>query len=428
VLSHLDCKVAAVHSRERRPRKVARRWGVPWWTAVMLIGIGLAGCGSSASSTTTAPASHHTNTGGTQASTSAWHTSSVSTSGSGEFDRAVCPAAADCWAVANLDVGGKSSAQIFHLSAGQWTQATTPSATSLYGIACPSTTDCWAVGALVPSGSQNAATLIEHYDGQSWQAVSSPNAPNFPESGLSGVGCSSSQSCWAVGEGDDPSQDPTTGHLLLLHYDGKAWSIASAPSQQQEQQSDNGAYVECPSMQQCMLLYNYGTSGGQSNAEEGAIYDGRTWRSLQVPDGILIQGASCPGVNNCYAIGGTSFNNPGTTESLYHFDGSNWTPGPELTSTAGVSWSALACVPGTSDCWAGGGGPVTEGDTTPVVLSRLVGGNWVDANPPQVVGDLQDIFCASTSSCVAVGDAMSNSGSSTSGSNNGTPLVLRLGS
>jgi hypothetical protein len=353
----------------------------------------------------------------------------VSAPGSGEFDRVVCPTGGACWAIANLDVSGNSSAQIFHLDGGQWSQATTPSAAHLSGIACPSATDCWAVGANVPSGSQNAVTLIEHFDGQSWQAVPSPNAPNFPESRLTGVGCASPQSCWAVGEGQDPSQDPTAGQLLLQHYDGKSWSTASAPSQQHEQQSGNGAYLECPSSQQCILLYNYGTSGGQSNAEDGAIYDGHTWQSLQVPDGILIQGASCPGVNDCYAIGGTSFNNPGTTESLYHFDGSSWTPGPALPATSGVSWSALGCVSETSDCWAGGGGPVTDGGTTPVVLAHLVGGNWVDANPPQVVGELQDVFCTSASSCVAVGDAVSNTGSSTtSGSNNSAPLVLRLGS
>jgi hypothetical protein len=362
----------------------------------------------------------------------------VSVSGSGEFDRVVCPAARECWAIANLDVAGNSAAQVFHLSGGQWTRASSPAASSLYGIACPSTTDCWAVGAQVPTGSQNALALIEHFDGQSWRAVSSPNAPGFPESGLSGIACSSSQSCWAVGEGDDPSQNPTTGHMLLLHYDGQSWTIATAPSGQQEQQSGNGAYVDCPSAEQCILLYNYGTSGGQSDAEDGAIYDGRSWRRLPVPAGILLQGASCPRTNDCYAIGGTDFNGPGRTESLYHFDGSGWTHGPQLPATDGVSWSALGCAPGTDDCWAGGGGPVTQGDTVPVVLAHLMGGSWAVANSPQIIGELQDIFCRAAGSCVAVGDrsastnaptqtAPTGTGGTPAESSSAAPLVLALG-
>ena len=425
----------ALHSRIGGDH--ARRWGLricQVMSAALMVAT-VAGCGSATSSSSSSSTSRGPATAGTQPPASGWRNIMISASGSGEFDRVTCPATGDCWAIANLDVGGNSTAQIFHFAGGRWSQSVTPSATSLYGITCPSATECWAVGARVPSGSQNAVTLIEHFDGNSWQAVSSPNRATSEESGLSGVGCNSSQSCWAVGE-DDTGQ---IGQFLLLHYDGRSWSTASAPSQQQEQQSGNGAYIECPSSRQCVLLYNYGTSGGESNTEDGAIYNGHSWRSLHVPSGVLIQGASCPSVNDCYAIGGVDFNGPGTTESIYHFNGNAWTSGSQLPATEGVSWSALTCAPGTSDCWAGGGAPVTEGDPTHVVLAHLVGGNWAVPNYPQIVGDLQDIFCGSTSSCVAVGEQLTSSGPSTQAappsettgtpaeSSNAAPLVLTLG-
>jgi hypothetical protein len=222
----------------------------------------------------------------------------------------------------------------------------------------------------------------------------------------------------------------------MLHYDGRSWSIATVPSPPQYGQSGTD-FLDCPSSSQCVLLYNYQTSGGQGATEAGAIYDGRTWNSLTVPKGILIQGASCPGTNDCYAIGGTSFDNPGLTEDLYHFNGSAWTDGPQLPSPSGGVWTALGCAIGSGACWAGGGAAVSQGDPTTAVLAQFVGGRWLKASPPLVVGEVADIFCNTSTSCVAVGSAATSTNAATATptaepspapSENTVPLVFLLGS
>src|SRR3954463_3964006 len=66
------------------------------------------------------------------------------------------------------------------------------------GIACPSAADCWTVGSYV-NGNGVARTYVQHWDGNVWSTVSSPNTSNTDSNRFADISCNSASDCWAVG-------------------------------------------------------------------------------------------------------------------------------------------------------------------------------------------------------------------------------------
>lgn len=103
--------------------------------------------------------------------------------------------------------------------------ASSPSGTSLAGVAAISLSDAWAVCSDGPTGS-----LVEHWDGPEWAVVSNPpGGPPGSSNYLTAVTALSSNSVWAVGffRGKNTNYLPRT---LTLHWNGTAWSVVSSPS------------------------------------------------------------------------------------------------------------------------------------------------------------------------------------------------------
>ena len=84
----------------------------------------------------------------------------------------------------------------------------------LRGVGGVSTSDAWGVGQYY-SGT-TPLTLIVHYNGTSWSAVSSPNPVGATSSELLGVSAASSTDVWAVGD----YNNGTTNRTLIEHWDG----------------------------------------------------------------------------------------------------------------------------------------------------------------------------------------------------------------
>jgi hypothetical protein len=75
-------------------------------------------------------------------------------------------------------------------------------------------------------------TLIEHWDGKSWQIVPSPNVGTpsvFQRNTLYAVAALSPTDIWTAGQFQLP--DGSGSQLTLaLHWDGTAWSISPVPN------------------------------------------------------------------------------------------------------------------------------------------------------------------------------------------------------
>jgi hypothetical protein len=138
-----------------------------------------------------------------------------------------CTSASNCWAVGRAEnyVTYITTTVIQHWDGASWTIVpaadTSDPNDSLFGVACSSSSDCWAIG-LYFKGTLNPVetsgfwqTLTEHWDGNSWARVTSPNEDatnNFFGAGLT---CVSASDCWAVGAYPVGS---TTNLTLAEHY------------------------------------------------------------------------------------------------------------------------------------------------------------------------------------------------------------------
>jgi hypothetical protein len=148
----------------------------------------------------------------------------------------------DVWAVGYTPGLSVSTPLIEHFNGAQWQKVAAPFpgvGAELFSVVALSPTNAWAVGQSSLAEVGNAQqirespvqTLIEHWDGQSWQVIASPNigTPSvFQRNVLYGVAALSASDIWAAGQFQLP--DGSDSQLTLaLHWDGTAWSISPVP-------------------------------------------------------------------------------------------------------------------------------------------------------------------------------------------------------
>ena len=161
----------------------------------------------------------------------------------------------------------------------------------LHGVSGTSPNDVWAVGDYDGSSDTVRHTLIEHWDGNSWSVVPSPDI--VTTSGrdavnvLNAVVAIAPNDAWAVGY--DASLD-TPYATLTLHWNGSAWQVVPSPN-------------PAPSPN---TLYN------------------------------ALLGVSAVASNDVWAVGGNPFNLAGDTTRaiLMHWNGATWQLFPAPPETA----------------------------------------------------------------------------------------------
>ena len=134
---------------------------------------------------------------------------------------------ADVWAVGSATLPNPGTGTLVeHWNGTSWTIVPSANVTNaanfLTGITAISKNDLWAVGYAVQNGS-GIQTLIEHWDGTSWQIVPSPNAQTTGANFLNSVSASASTNVLAVGEAYDASG--ASAQTLIERWNGLAWSI-----------------------------------------------------------------------------------------------------------------------------------------------------------------------------------------------------------
>jgi hypothetical protein len=145
----------------------------------------------------------------------------------------------DMWAVGQMGVlDGQQPTQPFamHFDGTQWSIVTVPAPANsffntLASVTAIASNDVWAVG----STTNNTATvtLTEHWDGNTWKTMPSPNAGREGniqgENQLLGVSAISTSDVWACGFFVDVPQGSTL-HFLVEHWNGKRWSLSATPA------------------------------------------------------------------------------------------------------------------------------------------------------------------------------------------------------
>ncbi|MDP9334273.1 MAG: hypothetical protein M3Q30_13335 [Actinomycetota bacterium] len=155
--------------------------------------------------------------------------------------------------------------------------------TSLYGVSCTSTSSCFAVGEYYEISSYTYLTLVERWDGTSWAIVPSPSPTGVRESGLADVSCTSTTSCFAVGTfGHTEGPRDTLFETLVERWDGTSWAIVPSPNPTASW--SNLSDVSCTSTTNCFAVGLSGSNYGPPFSTLVERWNGSGWAIVPSPN------------------------------------------------------------------------------------------------------------------------------------------------
>jgi hypothetical protein len=314
-------------------------------------------------------------------------------------------AAAACAALclANADVA----------AASRWSVQRTPNPVGamesvLSGVSCTSSTACTAVGYFT-DGVGAGVPLAERWNGSSWTVQRTPRRVGATSSLLFDVSCASPRSCTAVG-----SFVTRSGSSLPLveRWNGTSWSIQSTPNPHQA----NGGRVSylggvsCASTTACTAVGHSGNISGTSGAALTEQWDGAGWTIQPTPHparatASFLSAVSCASPRSCTAVGFT--NRPTGVTLAERWNGADWaiqrTPSPA--AAAAVQLVGVSCASART-CTAVGYFTIVTGIDV-MLAERWNGTGWTIQRTLYPAGaryvQLAGVSCAMPMSCTAVG-------------------------
>jgi hypothetical protein len=287
----------------------------------------------------------------------------------------------------------------------------------LTGVSAASATDAWAVGAYYPSSSNILATLAHHFDGTRWTAYPLPNV-GVEENTLLGVSMPATGRAWAVGYYVSGKFQQQT---LIEHFDGNVWSVVPSPNPGALQNILFG--VAAISDSDAWAVGGEEDSNGLWHTLT-EHWNGSAWSVVKAVDagatGNQFYAVKALASNNIYAVGqqsGAGFPNQALVE---HWNGSAWSV---VSSPADVSASALPLgftATASSLTFVG----QQESDTAPyttLVAAGAPGAESILSSPNVGTGE-NDLFAAETA---ADGSTWAVGWNIDTNTGNHDPLVLQ---
>jgi hypothetical protein len=275
----------------------------------------------------------------------------------GVFKAIAALSANDIWAVGDVQ-NFINSPLVEHWDGKQWSVIATPAPptgdaanTLLTGVAALSTNDVWIVGSYstytsgpqaptvggaadnatssdqggASAGATNQAdatykTLIEHWDGQTWSIVDSPDAGQTTNT-LQAVTAISSNDVWAVGTQDNMP--------LTIHWDGNTWqTVPNATLPRTPSKSGLNAIVRVPGTPYLWAVGSFqeavSLSAGQEYQTLVEYWDGQQWQFVpniaSAQQGDTLNALVAIAANDVWAVG-QDHNSQLLTE---HWNGKRW--------------------------------------------------------------------------------------------------------
>ncbi len=279
---------------------------------------------------------------------------------------------------------------------GHWQKVISPNvsgATSvnnqLLGIAAVSENDVWAVGwAQDPNGPPYVKrTLIENFNGSTWEIVRSPNRLSDIEIVLHSVSAASANDVWAVGSSNNGSLPSRT---LIEHWDGTQWSIVPSPSPDTQFNELRG--VAALSANDVWAVGYRGGTKTETPIETLILHwDGISWSQVASPNiaggANQLFGITAISANDIWAVG-----TAGGAPLALHWNGIAWSVVP-MRVGGGLSTERFTAVSGTAsnDIWAVGEAKGIFTNQTFATIRHWDGARWTEkvcraasgSNPPE---------------------------------------------
>jgi hypothetical protein len=230
----------------------------------------------------------------------------------GYLDGVSCVAANDCTAVGNYGatVGDKPMAE--HWNGQAWTLEPVPDpgnspSAGLGGISCSSAGSCVAVGSYaVHNGSKNQ-TFAAMWNGKAWTLVNVPLPAAAARYGgtLAAVFCLSAADCTAVGN-YSPKQSDVDYRTLAERWNGHTWTVEATPDPGTGSAlADSLTGVSCSSADSCTAV-GAQTENGSNGHPLAEYWNGSSWAAQRTaPDkqDEALAGVTCVSATTCTAVG-----------------------------------------------------------------------------------------------------------------------------
>lgn len=149
-------------------------------------------------------------------------------------------------------------------------------ANAFHSVAVTAGGDVWAVGYTIDDRTFTSRTLIEFWDGSRWQVVKHPDDPG-QSAVLFGVNAASAHDVWAVGEYQHPLD---RFHTLIEHFDGQRWSIVPSPDP-----GTTGNVLYAVRALGARAAWATGEENGNGPLDRALIlsWDGNKWETVNAP-------------------------------------------------------------------------------------------------------------------------------------------------
>jgi hypothetical protein len=337
------------------------------------------------------------------------------------LDGVACTSAGACTAVgAYGDNSGDQYTLTEEWNGSSWSVETTPDpfnarTSTLAGVACNSAGDCTAVGNYIDS-SALGVTVAETSNGASWSVDTTPNPEGVSVNiDLSGVACSSTKACTAVGSYF--VTDQAVGEAFTEAWNGTKWSVQTVPVPSGSLISSFSG-VACTSAKACTAVGVYDNSSGVALPLTEA-WNGTKWsvQTNPAPSGAqasTLKGVACTSANACTAVGywiGSPYSQNALAEV---WNGTSWsietTPTPSGALATGLYGVTCTSAGG---CTAVGSYLDSSGDVDTLAVSWNGSSSSVQTspNPSGSQGsELNSVSCTSAGTCTAAGDYVDSSG------------------
>lgn len=328
-----------------------------------------------------------------------WHVDGTASAIAGCFFQDVThvPGTRILWAVGTCHDGSPITDR--HTPRLGWRQHATGISGDLLSVAAVTTGDVWAVG------TKNEQPLAVHWDGTSWSEVATASLePGTVGGQLAGVTAISSDDVWAVGWRDLPISRERT---LVEHWDGHSWQIVPSPNLS-TRRNELLNIVPVPGHPGVQWAVGFRQRRGATRPLV-LRRRGKTWSAIRslprlgrglplVARGLLYGGAATGAPGGLWLVG-VSYRSSGRAEPLVFRRGrTGWRL---VQASAGGAYArefnAATVIPGTTRLWAVGAGPLGG------LVERWDGTTWVRIASPAGVGSLAAVTAISRRNTWAVG-------------------------
>jgi hypothetical protein len=220
--------------------------------------------------------------------------------GSAELRSVSCASADFCEAV--------SGTQADVWNGTSWSaQSTAAGSPVLGGVSCVSADFCEAAG----GGSSGHNAEVRH--GSGWVLQATPTPRNGVSPGIGEVSCVSADFCEAAGGYDHLTHGGQEVTLAEM-WNGATWAIQRTPNPKTSV-GDSFSGVSCTSTTSCTAVGGYSTDSSASDFTVAQVWNGTSWSAQRTPlpgaaspGGYLLAGVSCGAAGTCTAAGASNPN------------------------------------------------------------------------------------------------------------------------